>query len=53
MCVMLKAYWLGLKDGFKDGQWFGMGKTWDDGNKNEAYDSGVNTGQRIARLFRR
>jgi hypothetical protein len=45
------AFRIGCKEGFIDGESFGMGLTWaDDQDKNEVYDNGVNFGQFFARF---
>lgn len=56
---MRKAFWLGVKDGLESPYDLSMGMTWDDADKNEAYDHGVNVGQwlgmqgeRLAAKFR-
>lgn len=48
---IIRAFYLGLTDGWTDGQAFGSGYTWDDDQKlNETYDRGVNVGQFFARF---
>lgn len=51
--MTIYAWVLGVKDGF-DSPWdLGSGITWDDDHlMNEAYDAGVNFGQRLGRAFR-
>jgi hypothetical protein len=49
---MPRAFRLGFVDGWHDGRAFSFGLTWDDDQEaNEAYDRGVNWGQKFARLF--
>lgn len=46
----LRAYWLGVRDGFDQVQ-LSSGLTWDeDGDSNESYDRGANAGEALARL---
>ena len=44
---MLRAFWLGLRDGFHDGHRFSCGRSWDAADCNESYDHGVNVGQAV------
>jgi hypothetical protein len=49
--MLLYAWYLGLKDGLANPFELTSGITWeDDQGKNEAYDYGVNAGQRIGRI---
>lgn len=46
-----RAFWMGVKDGWKQGQ-LCYGLTWANRDDlNEAYDRGANIGERVARLF--
>lgn len=47
----IKAFWLGVKDGWAQPEDLTSGLTWDNNDAlNEAYDRGANVGQFIGRL---
>jgi hypothetical protein len=50
----LRAWWLGVRDGWESPDDLSMGMTWPgDDPRNEAYDRGVNAGQFVGRLVAR
>ena len=48
MALHARCWLLGFRDGWKQPYELSMGRTWDhDQDANEAYDRGVNAGQRV------
>jgi hypothetical protein len=48
MLSRLRAWWLGFRDGFENPECLSSGLSWRvDRGENEAYDRGVNFGQRV------
>lgn len=53
MCSILKAFFLGVIDGWHQWHDLSSGMTWEvDHGENEAYDHGANLGQAAGRLVR-
>jgi hypothetical protein len=53
-CTKLKAFWLGVKDGWAQPHDLSMGLTWDDRDDlNLSYDRGANVGQFLGRVMLR
>lgn len=49
----IKAFWAGVKDGWRQCEDLTSGLTYDDQSLNEAYDHGANAGQCLGRLMKR
>lgn len=52
MMEIVSAYLLGVKEGFLNPYGVAVGMTYEDDSLSEAYDRGLNLGERIGRLFR-
>jgi len=51
MTKLLRAFYLGTRDGIAQPHYLTSGMTWTDGKMNEVYDRGVNVGQALARFL--
>ena len=51
MTKLLRAFYLGTRDGIAQPHYLTSGVTWTDGKMNEVYDRGVNVGQALARFL--
>ena len=51
MTKLLRAFYLGTRDGIAQPHYLTSGMTWTDGKMNEVYDRGVNVGQAFARFL--
>lgn len=47
----LKAFWIGVKDGWQQPIELSMGMSYDYERLNEVYDHGANLGQWLGRIF--
>ena len=51
MTKLLRAFYLGTRDGIAQPHYLTSGMSWTDGKMNEVYDRGVNVGQALARFL--